>query len=151
MVRRLVRVYSRRGGGAPLQTSHEAAAFARTRGSARKDRRPPPFTSRPSFLTLVERREPPCPSPASFAQTHPRRAEVNGRLANQNARITAGVKDGQLTHGEARAMRADDHAIRAEERADASVNGGHITRAEDRNLNRQENANSRVIHAGRHP
>ena len=71
----------------------------------------------------------------SFAQTHPRHAEVNGRLANQNARITAGVKDGQLTHGEARAMRADDHAIRAEERT----------------LNRQENANSRVIHDGRHP
>ena len=87
----------------------------------------------------------------SFDQTHPRRAEVNNRLANQNARITQGVKDGQLTHGEAKAMRADDHAIRSEERADASVNGGHITHAEQRNINRQENANSRAIHNGRHP
>lgn len=87
----------------------------------------------------------------TFDQTHPRRAEVNARLANQNARITQGVKDGQLTHGEAKAMRADDHAIRAEERADASVNGGHVTRAEQRTLNRQENANSRTIHDGRHP
>ena len=48
-------------------------------------------------------------------------------------------------------MRADDHAIRAEERADAAVNGGHITRAEQRNINRQENANSRTIYNGRHP
>ena len=87
----------------------------------------------------------------SFAQTHPRRAEVNARLANQNARITQGVRDGQLTHGEAKAMRADDHAIRAEERADASVNGGHITRAEQTQLNRLENANSRTIHDGRYP
>ena len=87
----------------------------------------------------------------SFAQTHPRRAEVNARLANQNARITQGVRDGQLTHGEAKAMRADDHAIRAEERADAAVNGGHITRAEKHTLNRQENADSRAIENGRHP
>ena len=87
----------------------------------------------------------------TFDQTHPRRAEVNGRLANQNARITNGVKDGQLTHGEAKAMRADDHAIRAEERADAAVNGGHITRAEKHTLNRQENADSRAIENGRHP
>lgn len=87
----------------------------------------------------------------TFAQTHPRRAEVNARLANQNARISNGVRDGQLTHGEAKAMRADDHAIRAEERADASVNGGHITRAEQAQLNRQENANSRTIYNGRHP
>lgn len=87
----------------------------------------------------------------SFAQTHPRRAEVNARLANQNARITNGVRDGQLTHGEARALRADDRAMRAEERADAAVNGGHITRAEQRNINRQENANSRAIYNGRHP
>ena len=87
----------------------------------------------------------------SFAQTHPRRAEVNGRLANQNARITNGVRDGQLTHGEAHALRADDHAIRTEERADAAVNGGHITRGEQRSINRQENANSRAIFNGRHP
>lgn len=48
-------------------------------------------------------------------------------------------------------MRADDRAIRAEERADAAVNGGHITRAEQAQINRQENANSRTIRDGRHP
>lgn len=87
----------------------------------------------------------------TFDQSHPRRAQVNNRLLNQNARIDRGVADGQLTHGQAKAMRADDHAIRAEERADASVNGGHITRGEQRQLNRQENADSRAIHMGRHP
>lgn len=87
----------------------------------------------------------------TFDQTHPRRAEVNARLANQNARIANGVKDGQLTHGEAKALRADDHAIRAEERAGAAVDGGHVAKAEQRQIKRQENANSRAIHEGRHP
>lgn len=94
-------------------------------------------------------------SSATYAQTawqqaHPRRTEVNGRLANQNARIKAGVADGQISHAQAHALRSDDRAIRAEERADASVNGGHITHGEQATLNRQENANSRAIFRGRH-
>ena len=87
----------------------------------------------------------------SFDATHPRRAEVNGRLGVQNARIRAGVTDGQLSRRQARRLHADDRAIRAEERADASVNGGHITRGEQRQVNRQENANSRAIAAERRP
>lgn len=86
----------------------------------------------------------------TWAQAHPRRAEVNERLAHQNARITQGVREGQLTPGQARALRADDRAIRAEERADAAVNGGHITRGEQNRLNRQENADGRAIFDGRH-
>ena len=30
----------------------------------------------------------------TWTQSHPRRAEVDGRLANQNARINQGVRDG---------------------------------------------------------
>ncbi len=87
----------------------------------------------------------------SFDATHPRRAEVNTRLSTQNARIRAGVADGQLSRGQARRLHADDRAIRGEERAEASVNGGHITRGEQRQINRQENANSRAIAGERHP
>lgn len=85
----------------------------------------------------------------TWAQRHPRRVEVNGRLAHQNARINAGLRDHQLTHREAHQLRTDDHSIRAEERADASVNGGHLTRGEQRQINVQENANSRAIHHDR--
>ncbi len=81
---------------------------------------------------------------------HPWRTSDNGRLAVQNQRITRGVRDGQLSHAQARALRSDDHAIRAEERADASVNGSHLTRADQRQITRQQNANSRAIYAGRH-
>lgn len=81
----------------------------------------------------------------SWAQRHPRRAEVNHRLANQNRRINAGLRDHQLTRAEAHQLRSDDRAIRGEERADASLHGSHITRAQDRQINAQENANSRAI------
>ena len=62
------------------------------------------------------------PAPAGdgqWAKSHPRREEVNARLAN--------------------------HRIRMEERAMASTNGGHITKTEQRALNQQENQVSREI------
>ena len=85
-----------------------------------------------------------------WAKSHPRRAEVNRRLENQNDRITAGRRDGQLTAAQARGLRANDRAFRGEERADARLDGGHITKADQRALNSQENANSRAIYADRH-
>jgi hypothetical protein len=81
--------------------------------------------------------------------THPRRAEVNGRLNNQNARINAGVRDGQLSHGQAAQLHREDHAIRQEERGMAAEHGGHITAHDQRVLNRQENAVSNQIHSER--
>ena len=83
---------------------------------------------------------------------HPARTHINQRLANQNRRISAGLRDGQLTRGQAHALRADDHAIRAQERADARAdhNHGHLTGGQIRTLNQEENANSAAIHTDRH-
>ena len=80
-----------------------------------------------------------------FGTTHPRRAEVNSRLRNQNRRITNQVKDGDMSHAKAERLRANDRATRSEERSMASQNGGHITKSEKRVLNQQENKNSRKI------
>lgn len=76
---------------------------------------------------------------------HPRRAEVNSRLANQNRRIHQEVKEGEMSKQEAAKLHKDDHQIRQEERDMASQNGGHITKTEQRVLNKQENAVSRQI------
>jgi hypothetical protein len=81
----------------------------------------------------------------SWQKDHPRRAEVNGRLDNQNARIHQDVKDGTLTKGQARTLHRDDHQIRSEERDMASQNGSHITKSEQHVLNQQENAVSSQI------
>ena len=86
-----------------------------------------------------------------WQKNHPARTEINQRLRNQNRRITAGVHDGQLTHAQAHALRADDHSIRSQERADAAAdhNNGHLTGAQIKNLNQEENANSAAIHTDR--
>jgi hypothetical protein len=80
-----------------------------------------------------------------FQQTHPRRAQVNSRLNNQNLRIHQEVKDGQISRAQGAALHAEDHTIRNEERFDASLNNSHITRSEQTSLNQQENAVSKQI------
>jgi hypothetical protein len=80
-----------------------------------------------------------------FQQTHPRRAEVNARLDNQNRRIDTEVRDGQINRKQAAFLHSEDHTIRAEERAFASKDGSHITLGEQGLLNRQENAVSGQI------
>ena len=89
-------------------------------------------------------------SAAAFNRTHPRRAEVNHRLAVQNARIRHGVKKGTITPQEATQLHAEDRSVRAEERTDAAQHDGHITKAEQRDLNQDENAVSRDIYNAAH-
>jgi len=86
----------------------------------------------------------------TFADTqwqkdHPRRAQVNSRLANQNRRIHQERKSGEINGRQAARLHREDHAIRGEERAMARTNGGHISKAEHRALNQQENQVSRRI------
>ena len=90
-----------------------------------------------------------------YAQTewqknHPRRAEVNKRLANQNSRINQGVKNGTLSKSQAAQLHKEDRQVRQEERDMASQNGGHVTKQEQRTLNQQENQVSRQILQQKH-
>jgi hypothetical protein len=80
-----------------------------------------------------------------WEKNHPRREQVNNRLAKQNSRIKAEVKEGDLTKSQAAALHKEDHQIRREERAMASQNGGHVTKVEQKALNQQENAVSKQI------
>ena len=81
----------------------------------------------------------------TWQKNHPRREQVNNRLANQNARIHRDVKNGTLTKGQAAALHHQDHQVRQEERPMASQNGGHITKSEQEVLNQQENGISKEI------
>jgi hypothetical protein len=80
-----------------------------------------------------------------WQKDHPRRTEVNNRLANQNQRIKQERRDGQINKAQAQKLHSEDHAIRTEERTMASTNGGHITKAEQKSLNQQENQVSQQI------
>jgi len=76
---------------------------------------------------------------------HQRRAEVNDRLAVQNFRINRELRQGELTPMQARQLHRDDFAIRHEERTMARFDHGHISPAEQRALNQQENGVSHRI------
>ncbi len=80
-----------------------------------------------------------------WQKNHPRREQVNDRLANQNRRINEEVKEGEMTKGQAAKLHREDRRIRHEERLMASQNGGHITKQEQATLNSQENQVSRQI------
>ena len=75
----------------------------------------------------------------AWQKNHPRRAQVNHRLANQNERLHQDVKNGTLTRSQAANLHHEDRQVRREERDMASQNGGHITKREQRVLNGQEN------------
>jgi hypothetical protein len=84
---------------------------------------------------------------SAFAETqwernHPRRDQVNDRLANQNRRINKELKEGEINKQQANQLHREDRAIRQEERTMSKFNNGHITGA---SLNQQENAVSGQI------
>ena len=87
----------------------------------------------------------------AWDKAHPRRHEVNARLANQNRRIHQGVKSGELTEDQAKQLHQEDHSIRTEEQQDAAENNGHITKSEQHELNQEENATSKQIYSEKHP
>jgi hypothetical protein len=87
---------------------------------------------------------------AAMAETrwerfHPRRDQINDRLATQNARINDELREGGIGWRRAAALHREDRIIRREERFMARLNGGYITPAEQRALNQQLNRVSRQI------
>ena len=78
---------------------------------------------------------------------HPRRVEVNHRLANENHQIRVERREGDLTAAQARRLHERAYMIRAHARWDARFHGSHLTRREQVRLNHQENALHRHIPA----
>ena len=76
---------------------------------------------------------------------HPRRAEVNHRLAFQDRRINHDFRNGRISFRQSRYLHGEDRMIRHQERFDAHFDRGHVTRADQRALNQDENGVSRQI------
>jgi hypothetical protein len=90
-------------------------------------------------------------APVAFAQpAHPHRpASVNARQERQTDRIKDGIHDGGVTRGEANRLRADEAAVRAEERA-YRRSGDGLTPRERADLQRDLNQTSREIYRAKH-
>jgi hypothetical protein len=96
---------------------------------------------------------------AAIAQTaagvpdpgHPRINEVQQRINNQESRVDKGISDGQIN---AKQAARDDAKLSREQNSlnqDEAKNGGHITKGEQKNLNKRLNKGSKRIHNQRHP
>jgi CRISPR/Cas system-associated endoribonuclease Cas2 len=76
---------------------------------------------------------------------HPRVNQVNGREAHQQKRIGNGVANGTLTSKQATHLEKRETAVQKREKADMAAHNGHLTKAEQRGINRQQNRISRSI------
>jgi hypothetical protein len=76
---------------------------------------------------------------------HPRVNEVNGREENQQQRIGNGVKNGTLTSKQTANLENRETSVQNREKADMAKNNGHLTKAEQNGINRQQNRISKSI------
>lgn len=100
----------------------------------------------------------PATPPATSSETgpgivdpgHPRVNEVNRREERQQDRIAQGIKSGELTPGEASRLEKGETCLQKQEAKDMAKNNGHLTKAEQEKLNREENRLSKRIHRDKH-
>jgi hypothetical protein len=78
------------------------------------------------------------------------KSEVGQRERLQQERIAQGVKSGQLTSGETAHLEGRETHINNEVHNDRAANGGTLTQAERRQVNRQEDRTSRAIYRKKH-
>jgi len=76
--------------------------------------------------------------------------EVEQRVDNQQGRINQGVRNGSLTYGEYHRLDNGLDHIQAQRARDLRRNDGHLTPAEYRQLNREQNRLSDRIYFDKH-
>jgi hypothetical protein len=81
---------------------------------------------------------------------HPRVNEVNAREENQQQRIANGVKNGQLNSRQTANLERRETAVQNREQRDMAKNNGHLTKSEQKGINRQQNRISRSIAKDKH-
>jgi hypothetical protein len=81
--------------------------------------------------------------------TNPK-SEVGRRQEKQQDRIAQGIRSGQLTPRETAHLEGRETAINKEVKNDRVANGGHLTPAEHRQVNRQQNRASNAIYRKKH-
>jgi hypothetical protein len=81
---------------------------------------------------------------------HPRVNEVNQREQNQQDRIANGLKNDTMTPGQAAHVEKQEQHIENQEKRDMARNNGHLTKAEQKQLNKEQNKTSKEIYRDKH-
>jgi hypothetical protein len=81
---------------------------------------------------------------------HPRVNQVNGREEAQQQRIANGVKNGKLSAQQTANLEKREASVQKREQRDMAKNNGHLTKAEQNGINRQQNRISKSIYKDKH-
>ena len=76
--------------------------------------------------------------------------EVGQRRNNQQQRIANGIRSGQMSPSEAAKTEGHEQNINHQIAADRQANGGKLTPAEKKNINKQQNSASKQIYKEKH-
>jgi len=82
---------------------------------------------------------------------HPRVNQVNRREARQQQRIGNGIKSGKLNSQQAANLEKRESSVENREQKDMAKHDGHLTKAEQKGINRQQDRISKSIYKDKHP
>jgi hypothetical protein len=88
--------------------------------------------------------------PGAVDPGHPRVNQVNRRQTRQQKRIAQGVKNGSLSPKETANLERREASVQRQEKRDMAKHNGHLTKAEQKQLNHRENRISRSIYKDKH-
>ena len=88
--------------------------------------------------------------PGQVDPGHPRVNQVNGRETNQQKRIANGVKNGTLAPKQTAHIENREQRIQNTQKRDMAAHNGHLTKAEQKNLNHRQNNVSKTIYKDKH-
>lgn len=88
--------------------------------------------------------------PGIYDPGHPRVNQVDQRQIDQQDRIGQGIQSGSLTSGEAAHLEKNEARIQQQKKADMAAHGGHLTKQEQNQINREQNAQSHAIYRDKH-
>lgn len=88
--------------------------------------------------------------PGQVDPGHPRVNQINRRETNQQNRIANGIKNGKLTPGQAARLERGEQRLQNNEKKDMAKDNGHLTKQDQRQLNREANHMSKRIYKDKH-
>src|SRR5271170_6941819 len=81
---------------------------------------------------------------------HPRVNQFNCRETHQQDRIANGVKNGSLSPKETANLEKREANVQSREQKDMAAHNGHLTKAEQNGINRQQNRISKSVYKDKH-
>ena len=81
---------------------------------------------------------------------HPRVNQVNRRQERQQQRIGNGIENGKLSPKQTSNLEKREASVQNREQKDMAAHNGHLTKAEQKGINRQQNRISKSIYKDKH-